>query len=217
MADRLKLEEIDLDKYEFDPEMGIYSKHHGKWLTCSKHYDPRHDRYDITTRLCDINGVTHTYQFVRVIGFVFIPRPEELKDVPYEYLEVDHINGDSLDNRIENLRWVDSKGNMNNPITKERISIRMSGEGNPMYGVPRPEGAGRQPKPVEQLDYDGIKLIDVHNSLTDAQRKTGVNYNNIRKCLLGEIEHAGGFTWREHKQKKSMPDCMLSQNPIGSV
>jgi len=34
--------------------------------------------------------------------------------------EIDHINGDSLDNRIENLRFVSHKENVNNPISIER-------------------------------------------------------------------------------------------------
>jgi hypothetical protein len=63
------------------------------------------------TKIKDKSGVYKNFSFHRLVAMAFIPNPENKK-------EVDHINGDKLDNRACNLRWVTRS---ENEIYKNKI------------------------------------------------------------------------------------------------
>ena len=54
-----------------------------------------------------------------LVAQTWIPNPDNKP-------EVDHINTDKTDNRAENLRWVTRSENMNNEITKSRLSRKVT-------------------------------------------------------------------------------------------
>lgn len=61
------------------------------------------------------NGASKHYRVHRLVASAFIPNPNGLP-------QVDHINGNKVDNRVENLRWVTNKQNCNyNNREKRRI------------------------------------------------------------------------------------------------
>ena len=51
----------------------------------------------------------------RLVALAFIPNPSNKPDI-------DHINAIKNDNRAVNLHWVTKTGNMNNPLTRKKIS-----------------------------------------------------------------------------------------------
>ena len=56
-----------------------------------------------------------TFYIHKAVAELFIPNPEHKP-------HVDHISTDRLDNRAENLRWVTTKENCNNPLTRKHNS-----------------------------------------------------------------------------------------------
>lgn len=97
--------------------------------------------------------VCKRFRVHRLVAIVFIPNPKNLP-------QVDHINGDKTDNRIENLRWVSNSQNcgFNN---KKKASRR----------------------PVLILGRDGAK--EVYPSIRAAARAMGVSRYGVMAVLNG--------------------------------
>lgn len=127
------------------------------------------------------NGIPAKIKTHRLIAQAFISNPE---NKPY----IDHINTIKTDNRVENLRWVTHKENMNNTLTKKHHK-----ENNPFkdkYGKDN-----LRARAVLQYDLNG-KFIKEWECAMQVQRELGILHNNITKVCKGERKTAGGFIWK---------------------
>ena len=62
------------------------------------------------------DGKKHNHWLVsRLVAIAFIPNPDNKPNV-------DHINTDQSDNRVENLRWCTQSENLANPISRARLN-----------------------------------------------------------------------------------------------
>lgn len=52
----------------------------------------------------------------RVLASTFLKRPNELKNIPYHKLQVNHIDGNKGNPDLSNLEWVSSAGNVNHAL-----------------------------------------------------------------------------------------------------
>lgn len=106
-----------------------------------------------------VDGVTHWFNLHRIVAEHFIHN-----DDPINKNDVDHINHEPSDNRVENLRWATRKENNNN-----RVKIKDCGS-----------------QKVVCLNTD-----EEFESLTDAGRKYGLKYYNISSCCKGCSKTSG--------------------------
>lgn len=116
----------------------------------------------LRVRLC-YEGRKINHKVHRLVAAAFIPNPTGQP-------QIDHINGDKQDNRVENLRWVDNITN-NNGFKSETHK-----------------------QPVAIVNSDGTILMSFE-SLHEASSVVKVSRYGIMAACRGIQKTAGGHKW----------------------
>ena len=104
----------------------------------------------------------------RLVAQTFIPNPENKR-------EVNHIDGDKLNNNVKNLEWVTSSENQKK--RHEQGNIQTSH------------------RPVGKFDMDG-NLLETFESIVAAARSINVGRGAIDRVVHGRGYSSHGFIWR---------------------
>lgn len=105
----------------------------------------------LEVHLCH-EGTDKFIKIHRLVANAFIPNPDNLP-------EVDHINGNKLDNRVENLQWITHQANIDKADhTKKRRRVLC------------------------------IETGVIYDSITQASKQTGVSTTQIHKHCNGQIK-----------------------------
>ena len=147
------------------------------------------------------NGIQKLKIVHRLVAEVFIPNPDNKP-------EIDHINCNRSDNRIENLKWCTRKENCNNPITLKNFSnasknkivsdntklkISLSNKGRKPSQETIEKFIKSKSKSILQFTLDG-DFIRNWDSATIAEKEIGTG-GNISKCCRGIYKSMYGYKW----------------------
>lgn len=126
----------------------------------------------------------------KIVAQAFIPKTEE--DIKLNRDEVDHIDGNKLNNRVDNLRWCTHQENVSFPLARTN-----------QYNSAKANGfKGRPPKkPVVQLDING-NFIAEYPSVLEAGEACHIWKGGISTVLTGKQKTAGGYIWKYKEEWK---------------
>lgn len=124
-------------------------------------------------------GKRYTKRIHRLVIETFTPN---IKNKP----QINHIDGDKQNNKLENLEWCTASENTKHSYEvlgrkPPRAMLGRFGKDSPFH------------KPILQIQDHTV--IAKYYGYHEASRQTGIAYQNIYKCCKGKRKTAGGYQW----------------------
>lgn len=141
----------------------------------------------------------------RLVAMAFIPNPENKP-------QIDHIDGDRRNNRVENLRWCTPKENNNYPIAKERRRVGQTG----IKKNYKPEYLERISTPVVQLSKDGEFIAKYPSASAAARAVNAARASFITSACRGKTKTCKGYIWKflkDYEQYEKSSNMALLEMP----
>ena len=155
-----------LENYIITSDGKVYSEKTNKYLTNHLN-DSGYYRVSITNDTKNKKNYTH-----RLVAEAFLPKPS------IEQTQVNHKNGNRLDNDYKNLEWMTPSENTQHSKTNNKQQYK------------------HLQKLIAQIDIKTGETIKIHDGLKIASRDTGVNSGSICKVCKEIRPSAGGFKWK---------------------
>lgn len=154
---------------------------HYNWYIHAVYLTNGYDKHTLYSKNKERTVLTH-----RLVAETFIPNPENKS-------QVDHIDGNKLNNCANNLRWVTPSENCLNPNTKPKHTARV---GN------RPTN---QDIPVVAISLEDNSILEFDR--IRATKDSGFQPSNVSRCCKGKTSQYKGYKWMYlsdyEKQSKS--------------
>lgn len=122
----------------------------------------------------------HTKYVHRLVAIAFVPNPDNKS-------QVNHIDGNKLNNNVSNLEWVTPSENQLHAI---KLHLREPSPMTNKKGI-----LNHNSKPIIQLTLDG-RFVKCWDCISDAAKYYGVNPTNISNAVCGRHKTSNGFLWR---------------------
>jgi hypothetical protein len=149
------------DKYIFYSNGEIWGN--TNFLTCSK-----------SEKYLSFNIKNKTYKVHRLICYAFNPIKDKEKLEDYDDLQVNHKDGNTLNNNAENLEWVSNSKNMYHSYS---------------------ENLNKKVRNVLQFTLDG-EFVKEYISIAEASRQSGEPEHRIREISKGKTNSKAEYLWK---------------------
>jgi len=129
--------------------------------------------YGISDNYQVLNLYNNSFKVHRLICYAFHPLPDKIKLEDYEGIQVNHIDGNPLNNNADNLEWSTQNDNM-----KHAYQTNLN----------------KKKRAVQQYSLQN-ELIAEFTSISEASRKTGEPEHRIRQLARGKSNSKSPFIW----------------------